>query len=90
MRNIIWYLWTHTHPEKYQRPYRTKISILQKMRANIVAIFHFYGSRAIFLLICDHQDNESEAREMEIGVAGPMFTNKKRKTLWDNPYSMRW
>ena len=39
-------------------------------------ILHIYGARAIFLLFCNHQDTESESREMEIGVAGLIFTNK--------------
>ena len=42
---------------------------------NIMEIFHIYGSLAIFLLICNNQDTESESREMEGGVAGPIFTH---------------
>ena len=38
---------------------------------NIVVILHINGARAIFLLFFDHQDTESESREMEICVAGP-------------------
>ena len=38
---------------------------------NIVVILHINGAGAIFLLIFDHQDTESESREMEICVAGP-------------------
>ena len=36
-----------------------------------------YGARASFILFCDHQDTESESQEIEIGVAGPIFTQKK-------------
>ena len=38
-----------------------------------------YGARASFILFCDHQDTESESQEIEIGVAGPIFTQKNIK-----------
>ena len=50
----------------------------------IVVILHFYGAIAIFLLFCDNQDTESESREIEISVAGPIFTHKISKDPWDN------
>ena len=50
---------------------------------NIAVIIHSYETVAIFILSCDHQDNESESREMEIGVDGPMFTHKNIKfSVW--------
>ena len=52
---------------------------------NIVVILHINGARAIFLLFFDHQDTESESREMEICVAGPFLTQRKiPNSLWDN------
>ena len=38
----------------------------------VVVILHIYGARAIFLLFCNHQETESESREMKIGGAGPI------------------
>ena len=43
---------------------------------NIVVFFHIYGARAIFLIFCDHQDNDSKSCEIKIGVAGPILTPK--------------
>ena len=49
-----------------------------------MVILHIYGDRAIFLLIYNQQDTESEKREIEIGVFGPMFIQKKKpESLWD-------
>ena len=48
-----------TH-KKYQILYGTNISILYKMGENIVVVLHIYGTRAIFLIFCDHQDTELE------------------------------
>ena len=45
----------------------------------IVAILCIYRDRAIFLLFYDNKDTESESREMEIDVAGPIFTQKNIK-----------
>ena len=42
----------------------------------IVGVLHIYEALAIFLLFCNHQDTESESQEMEIGLAGPIFTPK--------------
>ena len=47
-----------------------------------MSIPHIYGARAVLLLFCDHQDTESESCEIEIGVAGPIFTQKLSKPLW--------
>ena len=59
---------------------------------NIVAIMHISVARAICILFVDHQDTESESREIEIGVAGPIFTEKNIKGSMGQtyPYSTRW
>ena len=44
----------------YQRLYGGNISILYKMRENIVKILHVYVSRAINILFYDDKDTESE------------------------------
>ena len=50
---------------------------------NIVAIFHIYGARAVFLLFCDHQDTESESYETEMSISKPIFNNENAsKSLW--------
>ena len=54
---------------------------------NIVAILHIYGARAIFLLFCDQQDTESKSRGTEIGVAGPIFTQKNIEGLMRQQYT---
>ena len=61
-----------------QYPYST---IWEK---NIVGIVRIYGARAIFLLFCDSQDTESESRNIEIGVSGPILAQKNINSLWDN------
>ena len=45
----------------------------------IVVTLHTYGARAVFLLFCNHQDNDYESRGTEIDVAGPIFTQKNTK-----------
>ena len=55
----------------------------KKWEQNIVSIIHIYGARAIFLLFCDHQDTESESREVEMRISQPIFTHKNiSKYLW--------
>ena len=46
---------------------------------NIVVILYIHGALFIYLLFCNHQDTEYESREMEIGVAGPIFAQKNKK-----------
>ena len=63
-------------------PYVTTISTFCKIG---VVILHIYGARSIFLIFYDHQDTESEQPEIEIGVAGPIFAQKKiSKALYKN------
>ena len=50
----------------------------------IVAIIHIYGARTIFLLFYDNQNTDSESRDIEVGVSGPIFTQKISKALWEN------
>ena len=58
------------------------------MGENIAAIIRIYGARAIFLLFYDHQDTESESREIEISVAGPIFTHTIKRYMGQRyPYS---
>ena len=46
----------------------------------------------MLVLFCDHQETESESREIEIGVSGPILTHKKikRSTGQRYIYSTRW
>ena len=46
----------------------------------------------MFLLLRKYQDNESESPEMEVGAAGPIFTQKniKRSMGQISPYSKIW
>ena len=39
------------------------------VRIQMWKIIHIYGDRAIFLLLCDHQDTESEACEIEMSIS---------------------
>ena len=48
-----------------------------------MAILNIYVAISIFLLSYDNHDTESKQREIEIGVAGPIFTQKISKALWD-------
>ena len=45
----------------------------------VVVILNIYGAKANFLLFCDHQDTESESREIEIVVLGLIFPQKNIK-----------
>ena len=72
--------------EKYQRLYVTTISIHHKIGEIVFVILHIYGARVIFLLFCNHKENESESQEMEIGVAGPIFTYKNTKGYMKQQY----
>ena len=44
-----------------------------------MAIIRCYGARAIFLLLNDDQDTESQSQEIKIDVSGPIFTHKNIK-----------
>ena len=49
-----------------------------------MVVIYNYGALYIFLLCFDHQDTESESREMGIGVAGKILKQKNTsKALWD-------
>ena len=63
--------------------YGTRVSIPYKIGFKYCGI---YGARASFILFCDHQDTESESQEIEIGVAGPIFTQKKIKRTIGKEY----
>ena len=54
-----------------QYPYYTKWEKI------IVVIFHIYGSRAIFLIFCVHQDTKSESCEIEMITYRPIFSQGK-------------
>ena len=50
-------------------------------------ILHIYGALSISLLFNDNQDTESEQLEMEIGLSGPILTQKKNQQLyWKTVY----
>ena len=49
---------------------------------NIVAILHFYGDRAIFLLFWDNQDTEPDLYEIEISISKPIPTHKIHQRLY--------
>ena len=44
-----------------------------------MVLLHICGALDIFLLFCDQQDTESNKSEMEVGVAGPILTQKKQR-----------
>ena len=44
------------------------------MGKNTVVIIHIYGARAIYLLLYDHHENESDLSETEICITQPIFT----------------
>ena len=43
-------------------------------KKNIIEIIHIYGARYSSILICDHQDTESELCEIELGISQQIFT----------------
>ena len=51
-----------------------------------VVVLRIYGARAIFLLFFDHQETESKSCELEISVAGPIFTHKNIKVSMGQRY----
>ena len=53
-----------------------------------MVLLHIYGALAILILFCDHQDTESESLDMEIGVAGPILTQKKYQRLYGTMISI--
>ena len=69
--------------------YGTRVSIPYKMGFKHCGI---YGARASFILFWDHQDTESESQEIEIGVAGPISTQKNIKGPMEQryPYPTIW
>ena len=75
MKNGTWCSWNNNNKKKNIKgaigQLYTYLTICEKKN---VIIIHIYGSRALF---CDHQDTEYESREMEIGLAGTILTQKK-------------
>ena len=62
-------------------PYSTK------WEDHILAIFHIYGDRGIFLLFYDDKDTLSTSCEMEIRIYQVIFKHKNiPKTLWENDF----
>ena len=53
-----------------------------------MVVLHIYRALVIFPLFCDHQDTESESREMENGVAGPKYHRKKHQSLYGTTISI--
>ena len=51
-----------------------------------MVILRIYGALAIFPLFCDHQDTESEAWGIEIGVDEPIFTRGNTKISMGQRY----
>ena len=58
----------------------------------ILVIIHIYGALAIFILLYDNKDNESESGYLEIGVSVPISTHKNTKDSMGQkyPYSTIW
>ena len=70
--------------KNHQRTYRTTIPIPQKMIEKYCDNNQFFGTRAISLLFCVHQDTESEKCEININISEPITTKKKNpKALCD-------
>ena len=51
---------------------------------NIVSIIHYYGARAIFLLLNDNQDTESQSQDIKLMYLDQYSPIKISKPLWDN------
>ena len=54
------------------------IFMIYQLGREIVVILYIYRSRDILIQFFDNQETESESQEMEIGVAGPIFTHKNK------------
>ena len=54
---------------------------------NIVVVLHIYGTSAIFLLFCDHQDTEYESLEMDQNYQGKNIKVSMEQLYI---YSTRW
>ena len=85
---ILAYINQYSPIKIYQRLYGTTISILYMMGDNIVVILHIYGTIAIFLLFCDHQDTESESCEIYISIYQSISTHKKYQRLFGTSRSI--
>ena len=60
MRNGNWCSCTNINTEKHQRLNGNIVSILCKKGENNCVNSLLFEARAIYLQLCDHQDNESE------------------------------
>ena len=66
------------HPEKLSRNAPSmgqRYSYRTIWKKNIIEIIHIYGARYSSILICDHQDTESELCEIYISASQPIFTH---------------
>ena len=48
---------------------------LTRWEENMLVVLHMYGTRAIFLIFCDHQDTEYESCEIEISISHPILNH---------------
>ena len=82
------YLNQYSPINRYQRLYGTMVSKFYKMGGNIVVVLHIDGALDMFLVYCDHQDTKSESRYVEIGVDGPILSQKKPKSIYGTMVSI--
>ena len=55
---------------------------------NIVVVPHIYGDLVISRLFFDHQDAESESRDIKIGISGPILTQKQNQIIYGTMISI--
>ena len=82
-------IFTHKNINCYIKQQYPHCTIWEK---HIVAIIHIYGYRAIFLLLYDNLDTESQSRDIIIDVSGPILTHKNIKAYMGQQYTYhtRW
>ena len=76
-RNVNWCIWTSTRQEKSSKDIWDNNTHIPQYGGNILwQLFIFIEQYPFFYNCFDNQDTESESCEIEIGVAGPIFTPK--------------
>ena len=87
MKNRNWCRWTNIYPKNIKGSMGQPYPYPTRWKKKIVAIIHIYGTLAIFLLFCNLQYTGSESWEIEIGVSGPILTQKIMKVYIVQQYT---
>ena len=76
VKSILAYLIQYSRREKKKVSMEQLYPYYTRWGGNILVFLHIFGTVAISLLLCDHQDTESESWGIEMSISQLIFTQK--------------